>query len=79
MTRLIYEDGRAKSCGYRSVASCQKKCVPTDYREADLNKAESVCLDRCMAKFVEVNMQISEKLKEKAPGGGAGGGGMFGV
>ncbi|KAL2441827.1 hypothetical protein ABEF95_016644 [Exophiala dermatitidis] len=63
----------------KSVASCKKKCVPTDYREADLNKAESVCLDRCMAKFIEVNVQISDKLKEKVPGGGAGGGGMFGM
>ncbi|EXJ89825.1 hypothetical protein A1O3_02892 [Capronia epimyces CBS 606.96] len=62
---------------HKSVASCKKKCVPNDYREAELNKAESVCLDRCMAKFIEVNMQISDKLKQNAPGGG--GGGMFGV
>jgi import inner membrane translocase subunit TIM10 len=41
-----------------------KKCIPTDYRESDLNKGESVCLDRCVSKFFEVNMKISEKMSQ---------------
>jgi len=58
-----------------------KKCVPADYREADLSKGESVCLDRCVAKFFEVNIKVSEKMQNAAAGaqGGAGGGGMFGM
>ncbi|KAI9703541.1 MAG: protein transporter tim10 [Bogoriella megaspora] len=59
----------------RLSESCHKKCVPTDYREGDLNKGESVCLDRCAAKFFEVNIKVSEKMQSQA--GGVGGG--FGV
>ena len=64
----------------RLVESCTKKCIPADYREADLNKGESVCLDRCVAKFFEVNVKVSEKMQgEAAQGaGGVGGGSMFG-
>jgi mitochondrial import inner membrane translocase subunit TIM10 len=40
-----------------------KKCIPADYREGDLNKGESVCLDRCVSKFFEVNMKVSEKMQ----------------
>uniref|UniRef100_A0A0D6R872 Mitochondrial import inner membrane translocase subunit n=1 Tax=Araucaria cunninghamii TaxID=56994 RepID=A0A0D6R872_ARACU len=66
----------------RLTQSCLKKCIPADYREADLNKAESVCLDRCVAKFFEVNVKVSEKMQQQAAAGGAGAGGaggMFGM
>ncbi|KAK2756155.1 protein transporter tim10 [Arachnomyces sp. PD_36] len=58
--------------------SCTKKCIPNDYREGDLNKGESVCLDRCVSKFFDVNMKVSEKMQGEAAGrqGGAGGMGM---
>ncbi|MCJ1372653.1 protein transporter tim10 [Loxospora ochrophaea] len=46
--------------------SCTKKCIPPEYREADLNKGESVCLDRCVSKFFEVNMKVSEKMQGEA-------------
>lgn len=48
--------------------SCTKKCIPADYREGDLNKGESVCLDRCVSKFFEVNMKVSEKMQNDAAG-----------
>lgn len=63
--------------------ACQKKCVPTDYREGELNKGESVCLDRCTAKFLDTSMKISEIMQQQGQAmgmGGApqqGGGGMF--
>jgi len=50
------------------------KCVPNDYREAELNKGESVCLDRCAAKFFDVHMKVSEILQKDAQQRGAGGG-----
>ena len=61
----------------RLTQSCTKKCIPPDYREADLNKGESVCLDRCVSKFFEVNMKVSEKMQSEAavkqnPAGGMG-------
>jgi mitochondrial import inner membrane translocase subunit TIM10 len=64
---------------HRLNQSCTKKCIPADYREGDLNKGESVCLDRCVAKFFEVNVKVSEKMQGEAAGRQAGGGGMFGM
>ena len=52
--------------------ACQNKCIPTDYREGELNKGESVCIDRCVAKFFEVNKKVGEKMQ--AVGAAAGGG-----
>ena len=60
--------------------SCTKKCIPPEYREGELNKAESVCLDRCVAKFFDVNIKVSEKMQGEAAGrGGAGAMGGFGM
>jgi import inner membrane translocase subunit TIM10 len=61
----------------RLVKSCTSKCIDTSYREADLNKGESVCLDRCVSKFFEVNVKVSEKMQGEAQG--KQGGGMFGA
>ncbi|KAH9853179.1 Tim10/DDP family zinc finger-domain-containing protein [Lenzites betulinus] len=56
----------------RLVSSCHAKCISTRYAEADLNKGESVCIDRCVSKFFEVNKKVGEKMQ--AVGGAAGGG-----
>lgn len=65
----------------RLQKACQAKCIPTDYREGELNKGESVCLDRCTAKFLDTSMKVSEIMQQQgqAMGAGAqsGGGGMF--
>ena len=43
--------------------SCQKKCVPPkNYSDSELTKAESVCIDRCVAKFMDVHDRIGKKL-----------------
>lgn len=58
--------------------SCQKKCIPTDYREGELNKGESVCLDRCTAKFLDTSMKVSEIMQQQGQAmGGQQGGGLF--
>lgn len=41
---------------------CQKKCIQASYKEADLSKAESVCLDRCVAKYMDVHDRLGRKL-----------------
>lgn len=43
-----------------------------------------MCLDRCVGKFFEVNVKVSEKMQGEAAlrqggGGGGGAGGMFGM
>ncbi|KAG6038083.1 protein transporter tim10, partial [Claviceps citrina] len=53
--------------------TCQKKCIPTDYREGELNKGESVCLDRCTAKFLDTSMKVSEIMQQQGQAMGAGG------
>ncbi|MDI1490362.1 MAG: protein transporter tim10 [Ramalina farinacea] len=67
----------------RLQQSCTAKCIPPEYREGDLNKGESVCLDRCVSKFFEINMKVSEKMQGEAAirqgAGGGGGGGLFGM
>ncbi|KAI9829996.1 MAG: protein transporter tim10 [Phylliscum demangeonii] len=62
----------------RLVHSCTKKCIPDDYRESDLNKGESVCLDRCVSKMFEVNVKVSEKMQEVSGSRGGAGGMNFG-
>ncbi|CAI4218539.1 unnamed protein product [Parascedosporium putredinis] len=43
---------------------CSVKCIPTDFREGELNKGESVCLDRCTAKFFEAYMKTNELMQQ---------------
>lgn len=59
---------RADKRNHSLLKSCSAKCVDTAYREADLNKGESVCLDRCVSKFFEVNVKVSEKMQGEAQG-----------
>ncbi|KAG8698051.1 protein transporter tim10 [Ceratobasidium sp. 394] len=63
----------------RLVSSCHSKCINTRYTEPDLNKGESVCIDRCVAKFFEVNRKVGEKLQTMGQGAtGAASGSSFG-
>jgi import inner membrane translocase subunit TIM10 len=69
-------DGHATDAPRSLLKSCSAKCIDASYREADLNKGESVCLDRCVSKFFEVNVKVSEKMQGEAQG--KQGAGMFG-
>jgi import inner membrane translocase subunit TIM10 len=48
----------------RLTASCQKKCISPKYHEGELTKGESICLDRCVGKFMEIHDKIGKKLTE---------------
>ena len=51
------------------VTACLDKCVfSTKVHEDDLTKAESVCLDRCTAKFMEVLEKVGQELMEVGVG-----------
>ncbi|WVW84817.1 mitochondrial import inner membrane translocase subunit TIM10 [Kwoniella bestiolae CBS 10118] len=65
----------------RLVNSCHAKCIsqnPSNHRyvEGDLLKGESVCIDRCTAKFFEVNKKVGERMS--AMGSAAQATGSFG-
>ncbi|KAF9118584.1 protein transporter tim10 [Mortierella sp. 14UC] len=53
----------------RIVNSCHQKCIPKTYIEGDLNKGEAVCIDRCVAKFFEVNKSVGTKLQQMSGAG----------
>ncbi|CAB3992903.1 Mitochondrial import inner membrane translocase subunit Tim10 [Paramuricea clavata] len=44
------------------TSACQKKCISPKYKEGELTKGESVCLDRCVAKYLEIHERIGKKL-----------------
>ncbi|ORX69327.1 hypothetical protein K493DRAFT_257532 [Basidiobolus meristosporus CBS 931.73] len=46
----------------RILDSCHQKCIPSNYADGDLNKGESVCIDRCVAKFFQVNKKVGDKM-----------------
>lgn len=63
---------------FRLQQSCLKKCVPKTYLEGEINKGEGVCIDRCVAKFFDVQLKVSELMQAEAAAKGASGGG-FGI
>lgn len=48
----------------RIADSCHKKCISTEYAQADLTQGEAVCIDRCVAKFIDVNSKVGEKMQQ---------------
>lgn len=46
----------------RMTQACHKKCIPPKYNEPDLGKGEAVCLDRCVAKYLDIHERIGKKL-----------------
>jgi mitochondrial import inner membrane translocase subunit TIM10 len=48
------------------VDACHKKCVPPKYADGELNKGESVCIDRCVIKYLEVHQKVGQKLQGQA-------------
>jgi mitochondrial import inner membrane translocase subunit TIM10 len=47
---------------HRMTNGCFKKCLPLKFKDSDLTKGESVCVDRCVAKYLEVHDRIGKKL-----------------
>lgn len=46
----------------RMTSACHKKCIPPKYAESDMGKGEMVCIDRCVAKYLDVHERIGKKL-----------------
>ncbi|QLQ80626.1 hypothetical protein HG537_0D06270 [Torulaspora globosa] len=46
------------------VDNCHKKCITAGYSEGELNKNESNCLDRCVAKYFETNVKVGEHMQQ---------------
>lgn len=46
----------------RMTTACHKKCVKPKYKDSELSKGESICIDRCVAKYMEVHDRIGKQL-----------------
>lgn len=46
----------------RMTNACHRKCIPPRYRDPELTKGESVCLDRCVAKYMDIHDRIGKRL-----------------
>ncbi|CAJ0961158.1 unnamed protein product, partial [Mesorhabditis belari] len=46
----------------RMTDACQEKCISRNFKEGDLTKGESVCLDRCVAKYLDVHEKLGKRL-----------------
>lgn len=46
----------------RMTSACHKKCIPPKYNDSELGKGESVCIDRCVAKYLDIHERIGKKL-----------------
>jgi import inner membrane translocase subunit TIM10 len=48
----------------RLMVVCHEKCIAPKYLEGDITKGEAVCLDRCVAKFLEIHDRVGKKLTQ---------------
>jgi import inner membrane translocase subunit TIM10 len=47
----------------RMTESCRKKCVKPEHKAGELNKGESVCLDRCIVKYFQMHENVGKSLR----------------
>lgn len=51
------------------VSQCHTKCISKTYNDVDLSKQESLCLDRCVSKYFETNVQVGENMQKLGQSG----------
>ncbi|KAJ3366864.1 protein transporter tim10 [Allomyces arbusculus] len=50
---------------HRLSQLCHAKCISPRYLEEHLSKGESVCTDRCVAKFFDVSAMVGKMLSDR--------------
>merc|ERR1712080_391696 len=48
------------------VEQCHSKCINKSYNDSDVSKQEALCLDRCVSKYFETNVQVGSTCKRWA-------------
>jgi len=46
----------------RMTSSCHNKCITSQFSESELTKGESICLDRCVSKYLDVHERLGKVL-----------------
>lgn len=49
----------------RVLGLCSEKCLHHYYGEGELGTGERACVDRCVSKFVQANLQLGKAFQEK--------------
>ncbi|ODV97858.1 hypothetical protein PACTADRAFT_83261 [Pachysolen tannophilus NRRL Y-2460] len=56
------------------VETCHSKCIASNkYTDGNLDKTESLCIDRCVAKYFETNVKVGENMQSMGKSGALGG------
>eukprot|EP01135_Chromosphaera_perkinsii_P012007 Nk52_evm15s2568 gene=Nk52_evmTU15s2568 len=48
----------------KMISICQKKCIQPHYKDGELAKGESVCLDRCVAKYLAIHDIVGKNMQQ---------------
>ncbi|CAG90834.1 Mitochondrial import inner membrane translocase subunit TIM10 [Debaryomyces fabryi] len=51
------------------VEQCHSKCINKTYNDSEVSKQEALCLDRCVAKYFETNVQVGEHMQKMGQSG----------
>lgn len=51
------------------VSQCHSKCINKSYGNSELDKQEALCLDRCVSKYFETNVQVGENMQKLGQSG----------
>ncbi|CUM62981.1 uncharacterized protein PRCAT00000542001 [Priceomyces carsonii] len=51
------------------VEQCHQKCINKSYADADITKQEALCLDRCVSKYFETNVQVGDNMQKLGQSG----------
>ena len=51
------------------VEQCHSKCINKSYNDSDVSKQEALCLDRCVSKYFETNVQVGEHMQKMGQSG----------
>lgn len=46
----------------RLSSACFTRCMYSEYHSSDLSRAEQLCLDRCVAKYIDAHEYVGRKL-----------------
>ncbi|KAM9938503.1 hypothetical protein OXX80_001995 [Metschnikowia pulcherrima] len=48
---------------------CLAECTNKSYVEGDVSKQEALCLNRCVSKYLETNVQVGEYMQKLGQSG----------
>ena len=69
ITDMFGLGGAATGMFNQLVEQCHSKCINKSYNDSDVSKQEALCLDRCVSKYFETNVQVGEHMQKMGQSG----------